>query len=226
MIIDAIAFSPDADNLLELLRVKRNGRDDKKLLALIGEAIAVAKPKAIVCESFVDERGDDYVIIDGVRFNGGLLPANLREVSRVFPYVATCGVELEEWSEKIEGPLARYWADMINMTALGWAVNEVDRVIGERFNPGARSSMNPGSLEEWPIEEQGKLFSLFGGACSRIGVKLTENFTMTPLKSVSGITFPSESRYENCRLCRRENCAGRRALYDPAFRDELLAIKH
>jgi len=35
-----------------------------------------------------------------------------------------------------------------------------------------------------------------------------------PLKSGSGIWFPSESHYENCMLCPRTDCPNRRAPYD------------
>jgi hypothetical protein len=40
---------------------------------------------------------------------------------------------------------------------------------------------------------------------------------MTPVKSVSGIWFPTEGKYENCQLCNREDCPGRRAPYEPGL---------
>jgi len=38
---------------------------------------------------------------------------------------------------------------------------------------------------------------------------------MVPLKSVSGIYFPTEIKFESCQLCPREVCRGRVAPYDP-----------
>jgi len=38
---------------------------------------------------------------------------------------------------------------------------------------------------------------------------------MVPVKTVSGLLFPSEAGFESCELCSREKCMGRRAAYDP-----------
>ena len=75
--------------------------------------------------------------------------------------------------------------------------------------------MNPGSLADWPLEEQRHLFRLLGEPRKAIGVELTESFLMVPIKSVSGLRFPSGAHYENCQLCPRDPCPGRRAPYDP-----------
>jgi hypothetical protein len=74
--------------------------------------------------------------------------------------------------------------------------------------------MSPGSLEDWPITEQPKLFSLFGDTEKSIGVKLTASLLMIPRKSISGILFPSEEGFVSCRLCPRENCPSRKAEFD------------
>jgi hypothetical protein len=76
------------------------------------------------------------------------------------------------------------------------------------------SCMSPGSLEDWPIEEQKKLFSLLPGVDSMLGVRLTESFLMIPRKSVSGIYFPADVSFFNCQLCSRESCENRKAGYD------------
>jgi hypothetical protein len=75
--------------------------------------------------------------------------------------------------------------------------------------------MNPGSLESWPITQQKELFSILGNVEDLIGVKLTERYTMIPVKSVSGICFPTEIKFESCQLCPREKCIGRRAAFNP-----------
>ena len=41
-----------------------------------------------------------------------------------------------------------------------------------------------------------------------------KNLRMKPIKSVSGIWFPTEESFESCRLCPREQCRGRRTPYD------------
>lgn len=226
IIFDQIIFEPDFNALSGALRIKKDSKDEKRLMNLLDQSLSIAKPKGAYIESFIDEIEKDYVVIDGVRFNGKLLPANLKNVTRIFPYLATCGTELEEWSAEIEGLQQRFWADTIMMFALGSAIGEIDRHLEKHSNPGTRSSMNPGSLEEWPLEEQKGLFRILGNSDSRIGVKLTKSFMMSPLKSVSGIFFPAEHSYENCRLCQREKCPGRRAPFDASLREDFFNEPH
>ena len=226
IILDQIIFKPDFRAVSGALRIRKDSKDEKRLMDLLDQSVKIAKPKGAYIESFIDEIGNDYAIIDSVRLKGKLLPANLRNVTRVFPYLATCGTELEKWSAGIEGFLESFWADTIMMFALGSAIGEIDHHIEKHTNPGARSSMNPGSLKEWPIEEQKGLFKIMGDSDARIGVKLKKSFMMSPLKSVSGIFFPSEHSYENCRLCRREKCPGRRAPYDASLRDGFFSEPH
>ena len=85
--------------------------------------------------------------------------------------------------------------------------------------------MSPGSLEDWPIQEQLPLFALLGEAPAAIGVRLTESLLMLPGKSVSGIFFPSASTFFSCRLCPRERCEGRKARYDETAAREYGILK-
>ncbi len=79
------------------------------------------------------------------------------------------------------------------------------------------SRMAPGSgaADVWPITQQKELFSIFGNVEDLIGVKLTDKYLMIPIKSVSGIFFPTKCKFESCQLCPRERCVGRKAPYDP-----------
>ncbi|MGD2148279.1 MAG: vitamin B12 dependent-methionine synthase activation domain-containing protein, partial [Anaerolineae bacterium] len=143
-----------------------------------------------------------------------VLRVNLDPVHRIFPYVATCGTELDEWSGSIDDMLESYWADAIMEMALRVAMHTLSDHLEQRFRPGRMSRMSPGSLEDWPIFEQRKLFALLGDTEAAIGVRLTDSMIMVPLKSLSGIWFPTEVDFASCQLCPREICSGRRAPYD------------
>ncbi|MBN2246450.1 MAG: vitamin B12 dependent methionine synthase, partial [Candidatus Aminicenantes bacterium] len=75
------------------------------------------------------------------------------------------------------------------------------------------SSISPGSLTDWPIEEQKPLFSLFGDTQNLIGVILTPQMLMIPKKTISGIFFPTKEKFIPCRLCSRQDCPEREAPY-------------
>ena len=85
--------------------------------------------------------------------------------------------------------------------------------------------MNPGSLPDWPIQQQRPLFQLLGDPNTAIGVELTASYLMEPNKSVSGIRFPTEERFESCMLCPRQDCPGRRSAYDPELYDQKYRAK-
>ena len=86
-----------------------------------------------------------------------------------------------------------------------------------KYRPGKMSSMSPGSLQDWPITQQSELFRVLGDVESEIGVRLTESYLMLPMKSVSGLCFPTETSFESCQLCPRDDCPGRAAPYDPTL---------
>ncbi len=215
VLLDDIPFEVDLDAVLRRLCVGDSGEDAAVVRRLVGEAKALARPKAFYREAHVDSRGDDFLVADGVRLTSRVLRVNVGPASCLFPFVASCGRELEEWSSSIEDSLHRYWADTIKEIALGSAAAALKRHITENRLPGKAATLSPGAIDDWPLGEQRALFELLGERASRaVGVELTESCLMVPIKSISGIRFATETGFESCRLCRSEVCPGRRAPYD------------
>jgi len=215
IILNAIPFEPDAQALLSEMRIQEDSDHAGEFLQLLAAARRIARPKAVYRMAYVDGRGEDSVWIEGVRLDSRVLAVNLREVERIFPYIATCGVELEGWAQTLDDMLARFWADAILETALYTAIETLKRHLEACYHPGQLAYMNPGSLEDWPISQQRELFSLFSPPEASIGVRLTPSHMMVPIKSVSGIRFPTQTSFESCMLCPRQACPNRRTAYDP-----------
>lgn len=218
-VLDSIAFEPDMERLLRTLHLDSQGEDAGRVSELVGEARKVARPKAMFREAYIEARGDDFVVVDGIRLTSHVLSVNLAQAHRAFPWVATCGRELEAWSQTLGDMLERYWAGAIMEAALRSATRALEAELEARYALGRTATMNPGSLEDWPIREQVQLFALLGSPRQAIGVELSDSFLMTPIKSVSGLRFPTETSYENCQLCSRPQCPGRRAPYDKDLYD-------
>ncbi len=218
-VLDNVPFQIDTGQLYKNLRIKEGSELVARLNHLVDKAQAIGRPKASYKVAFIESRGNDRVIIDGMMLTSRVLRVNLEKAHRVFPFVATCGIELEEWSVSIDDMLERYWADVIKEMALRVALKHLNEHLIDHFQPGKISRMNPGSLPDWPLPEQQQLFALLGGGPASIGIKLTDSFLMIPIKSVSGIWFPTEESFESCRLCPREKCPGRRAPYDSDLYD-------
>lgn len=215
LLLDSIPYEPDVSSLLKRLHLRVESTHARDFLGLLEEARAIARPKALYRPAYVEEHGADYIIVDGVRLSSRVLAVNLADTGRIFPFTATCGVELDAWASGIDGLLERFWADAILEEAVYAAIRFLEKHMDEAFLLEGAATMNPGSLEDWPLTQQRELFSLMPDAEATTGVRLTDSFLMLPTKSVSGIRFPHAESFESCQLCPRENCPNRRAPYDP-----------
>lgn len=225
-ILENITFKVDRRKLFETYHIEEGSDDSKRIDQLIIEAEKIAKPKAIYKLSTIDEKTENTVFIDKMKFTSRVLRVNLDEVHRAFPFIVTCGMELEEWSLKITEMMEQFWVDSLKEQAVLQAYQAVQNELENRYHLGITSTMNPGSLEDWPVKEQVPLFSLFGDPKKLIGVTLTDSFLMVPIKSVSGIIFPTNGQFESCQLCPRKNCPGRRAPFDPGLGESKYRFSH
>lgn len=193
--------------------------------ALLSEALSLAEAKAAFTVAYIEEKGADEVVIEGRRFKSRVLRKNLDEAGRVFPAVVTIGGRLEQKADRSKDLLEKYYLDTIGNLILAEARSHLIQHLCRRFALEKLSWMSPGSLEDWPLEEQRPLFALLDGVQAAVGVQLTESLLMLPRKSVSGIYFPSEATFFSCRLCPRERCEGRKARYDEALAREYGLLK-
>ena len=214
VIVDDIPFQVDRAAVARRLRIAEGSDYARELDRLATQAEQVARPKALYRLGFIDDRGDDYVVVNGVTLSSRILSVNLAQAYRVFLYVATCGTEIEQWARGLDDLLQRYWADALQESALRAASRALHRDLIDRYRPGKTATMAPGSLSEWPLSEQRPLFATMGDVQGAIGVQLSESMLMIPAKSVSGIRFPTTESFESCQLCPRVDCPGRRAPYD------------
>jgi hypothetical protein len=225
VVLKDIRFQPDTDSLKKKLRVRDGGGWADRFTRLVEEAQAIARPRALYGEAYVDERSESSVVVDGITFNSRVLRVNLESAHRVFPFLATCGTELHEWAAAQNDVLQRYYADEIAEAALRQALGALREHLNERYRLGRTSTMSPGSLPDWPIQAQRPLFALFGDTEQLLGVRLTDSLLMVPSKSVSGICFPTEQTFASCQLCPRAGCPSRQAPYDAALYDKKYRIE-
>ena len=215
-VFDSIPVDLETDKVLESMGMRsRNQQMERTVQELVEVARSVARPKAVYKVAYIDDKDDDTVTIDGVRFTGRVLRINLDQVERVFPHIATCGTELEEIAVPSDDVMKSFCFDAIKTMVVGSASTYLSNHLMEYYALDKLSQMSPGSLESWPLAQQKALFSLFGDTEGLVGVRLTKSCVMVPLKSVSGIYFPAEIKFASCQLCPRERCIGRRAPYDP-----------
>lgn len=186
---------------------------DDMLMELIDEARSIANPKVFFKASPVNDRSRDRVVIDGFEFQSRVLSVNIEGLQQVFPYVATCGVEIETWSGSKTG-IEKKLAQTLTGFSLEAAKSALRDYLLRRFNLSRAGNMSPGSIKYWPLEQQRPLFNLLGKTVNETGVALLENGFMTPANTTSGIMFSSDIEFASCMLCPMENCMGRTAPHD------------
>jgi hypothetical protein len=221
-IID-IPFELYVEEFFERLRVKPGSKYAKDLGSMIDHVKKVAKPKAIYRESYIEAKGEETVTIDGITFTSRVLRRNLDKVERVFPYVATCGKEVDGIEISQGDFLKSFWLDTIKSHLLEISIHTLSELLDRKYRLGNTSSMSPGAGDAivWPIEQQMELFSLFDDIERLIGVRLTDSFLMLPTKSLSGIRFQTEIDFRSCQLCYRKNCVSRMAPFDKELWDSI-----
>ena len=215
-LIQNIPFHPDPEILLAHVRLKPGTSDADDFLALLDKAVPLAKPKAIYRECYIEERSEDTVLVEGVKFHSRTLCLNLEQAERVFAFVATCGIELDSLPIEPGEFLRQFWLDVIKAESLHAAVHALHTHLENKYALAKTGSMSPGSgdISVWPIEQQKQLFSLLAEGPAQVGVRLTDSCLMMPNKTVSGVIFPSEKAIRTCQVCKRQNCPSRQAAFD------------
>jgi hypothetical protein len=212
--IDLIPVTLDPADIAARLRFDPVRAGFDSLDELIALAQSLIHPRAAYEVAYTGAKGEGTVEVAGVTFQSPILRKNLEPANKVFPYIITVGPELERAASAQGDLLKQYYLEEMANIALGCAADWLLGQLEVRYGVTGLANMSPGSLEDWPITEQAKLFSIFGDTERLIGVRLTDSMLMLPRKSISGILFPSEEGFVACQLCERERCPGRKAAYN------------
>jgi hypothetical protein len=155
------------------------------------------------------------VEIEGAKFTSKVLSKSLANIETVVPYLFTSGKELDELPVLPSDRLRFYCLDLIKMQVafLGgaWFMN----YLKEKFDYPEVTHLHPGEFADLGIDAQVQLFSLFHDTEKAIGLILTPNKTLNPVKSGSGLLFYNGTSFVSCELCLQANCTGRHAAYNP-----------
>jgi hypothetical protein len=174
----------------------------------------VTKPKAVFKSSQVSLKKSGTLQIDGIEFTNNLLQVNLRQVDRVFPYVLTCGPEMESLRFPDSQPPQSYCLDVIKEMTLSAVSHQLENHIVQQFKLDYLWQLSPGDSQAWPVADRKPLVAMLGNVQDRIGVNLLDSYILTPQYSSCGIFYYANTEFESCQVCPQEPCMGRRAPYN------------
>lgn len=214
-LIQGEMISFDAGDVLKSLGMSPEHRFVEIIDDFLEKTKDIAKPKGFYLTCPVEKITEHGVTLGGITFYSSLLVKMIGNQSVVYPYLCTCGRELAEYAEKLTDiaenfafdAVMEFYRKVIEMKL--W-----DNVLEQLPEGLVTSHAYAGSLADWIIHEQKKLFQLFGTAAEDIGVTLNPYYVMTPMKSIAGIAFGVEDAISECAGCRRENCSLRKEPFD------------
>ena len=205
ILVETVPLEFDLESLGCRLRI-RPGQTKfmDRLSRLAEEAVRVARLCGL---TILDE---ENVQVGEVTFSSPLLRQKMDGLGRAFPYLASEGTELADWSLSLSSSLEQVFASALREVAVQQAENLLERTLLERYGIAQVSAMNPGSLKVWSLEEQVPLFELLAPLPEKLGVTLLPSLMMRPEYSVSGVFFQTDSKFYNCQLCPKKECPNRR----------------
>lgn len=132
-VLDNIPVKIELDAVLKKLRLKNRNEDIMNTLAeLVEIANTTARPKAVFEIATIENKNGDTVTIKGVEFTSHVLRVNLDQAEEVFPYVATCGRELDAINISTSEMMRFYFMDQIKELVTREALNYLHDYLKER----------------------------------------------------------------------------------------------
>lgn len=216
-----IPVTIDHAELVKQFRVERTRPMMEKYL---DEIIALAQPvvhaKGLYRLARVTGRGEGWVEIEDVKFTSKVLSKCLVNIDTVVPYLCTSGKELDDLPIPPSDRLRYYCLDLFKMQVVFQAIGYFMNFLKDKFGYPEVTHLHPGEFADLGIDAQVPLFSLFNDTDKAIGLKLTPNKTLSPIKSGSGLLFYNGSSFISCELCLQANCSGRHAAYNPKLAEQ------
>jgi hypothetical protein len=220
---DQIDIEIDRKNIYRRIGYSADCEPSARIASLIEEyvdnATQLIEPScSYVIRGIERVQGFSVLIEDSIVFEGQVIAHLLEQCERVAVFLVTIGDRLEEMACQLSEDrfiVEAYVLDAIGSSAVEKLAECVQGRIGEvahahglcisrRFSPG---------YCDWDISQQETLFRAMNGDQS--GVRLSQEFLMTPQKSISGIIGIGSCNgnvedYNPCRTCDRVHCLGRR----------------
>jgi len=197
--IDGLPVQVDVRDVLAQLRMGSDSPAAPRVKDLAERIQETVQPRALFRPCVVESSDRDVVRISGVEFASTTLAALLNDTRQVFAYVVTCGPDAEFQLPSDSGAFERVALDAISNHLLRQGCLVFEQQLSQRYGLGQTATIGPGAGDGtlWPVEQQHALFELLGDTQASIGVTLTEDCMMLPMKSLSGLLFSADTGFRS-----------------------------
>ncbi len=134
ILVETVPLEFDLESLGCRLRI-RPGQTKfmDRLSRLAEEAARVARPKAVARLCGLTILDEEKVQVGEVTFSSPLLRQKMDGLGRAFPYLASEGTELADWSLSLSSSLEQVFASALREVAVQQAENLLERTLLERY---------------------------------------------------------------------------------------------
>ena len=212
-ILTSSTWQPDLEDFMHEHHLREQDREMTALL--IEETRSLSGPLGGFCAVSPAHCSKDTVHLNGSTLHSKLLCRHLSTQELVFPFVTTCGPELSSWVDSKTDLMDNYLAHALAEKATHQITEDLRLTLEDQYQVRDLSRMQPGSLPDWPLQEQQPLFQILGSIPDSVQVRLTSSSLMLPTLSLSGIFFQDPEGFISCQLCSRTTCPRRKAPFDP-----------
>ena len=179
----------------------------ERIASLVNQGIEIARPVVFYKKAAIHRDEEGAIHIDSVPLEGTLPGQQLDESSEAAIFIASCGQELYNWQESLKDYFDVSVAGIVAERALQSAMKALFETMKAQCRKKYLAIMTPGSVPEWPLSEQEKIFQLLGDVAQEKGICLDASSTMVSTKTVSGILFSGDEKLETCSLCSFKDCS-------------------
>lgn len=206
-LIEHIEVHVTKEDVLRKMGMPTDHRFGSAIAEVIEEYKPLANGKLLYGEARIEARTEDTITIGGVVFTGKDLVDALQNVDVVYPYICTCGREINDAAMNCKDLVKMFYLDNIAHFYLlepSVVLSDIlDNQIGHRT-----TNMTPGSFENWGLDQNIPIFKLLNNG-EGLDISLNDNGIMYPAKSVAGIRFATVDCEKKCSICRKRDCKDR-----------------
>lgn len=219
-----LEYEFNRNDMLKRLHCTENDEPYERAKALADDAKAALRPAFAIKEFTVDEVRKDGVVIGGRPFHSRIVAEKLKNEKNVYVYIATCGRKINELIDAADDALDKYILDQFAYLAYLQAMEQMSVTVEEQFGIARHIRLCPGSIIDWSIGEVCEIFTLMEGLYQRLDVNVLESGLINPLKSTSGMFYPTEEEFESCAICPRANCENRKMPFNEELHDKMVNL--
>ena len=206
-LIDHIEVKITKEDVLRKMGMPADHRFGDAIAEVIEEIKPIANGKLLYCEAKIGDRTEETIEIGGITFTGKDLVDALKDVDTVYPYICTCGTEINDAAMNCKDLVKMFYLDNIAHFYLLQPSIELSDILDNQL--GTRTTcMTPGSFENWNLNQNAPIYILLNKG-EGTGVTMNEYALMTPAKSVAGIRFKTSDCEKKCNICMKRDCVNR-----------------